>query len=161
MWEQVGMAVVHPDPLYVAWVALSIVALLVLALLFQVKFVKKVWSPVVQFVTTAHFTYHSWRAKREMKMNRKRERALRDRTAAAMIQWLMYQVYSNEMTLEESYEMQRLVARTLKHPAMSPLFDPDFVKGEIKKRRKNGIHKPVALPGMSAREKLRSVISAA
>lgn len=79
-------------------------------------------------------------------MKRQREQALKERAAAALIQWLMYQVHTGEMTLEESYDLQRMMARAVKHPSLTPLFDPDFVKDQIKKRRANGINKPVKLP---------------
>jgi len=107
-------------------------------------------------VSNALIRHRTWRARREMQMHKKRELALKERAAAALIQWLQYQVYSGEMTVDESYDMQKMLARVLRHPSMTPLFDADYVKNEIKKRLASGMYKRAP----NRREKLKHILSA-
>lgn len=104
----------------------------------------------------ARRNYLTWVARRELRMRRARLMALKERAASALTAWLLYEVQTNGMTLEESYDMQMMLARNLCYPDLQPKYEPDNVKSRIKARRAQG-HRPVKLPDMDRRGKLKLI----
>lgn len=100
-------------------------------------------------------------ARRELRMHRKRLLALKERAAGALIDWLMYSVNKGEMTLDESYDLQRTLATSIAYPAMAPKYEPEFVKNQIKARRLRGDNRPVLLPDSNKRGLLRAKLHGA
>jgi len=96
--------------------------------------------------------FRIWHARRELRMHRARLLALKERAAAALIEWLMYEVSKGEITLEESYDLQKILAHSIAYPGLMPAFEPTFVKKQIKARRaQNGHDKAIPFPDREER----------
>lgn len=91
-------------------------------------------------------------------MHRKRLLALKERAAAKIIDWLLYEVSTGGMTRDESYDLQKILARNMACPGLMPTYDPDYVKTQIRARRAQG-HHPVKLPDVNKRGKFRLLLN--
>jgi hypothetical protein len=126
---------------------------------------KAVWSAALKFsfvpwlfLLKFRGKYLTWAARRELKMKRARLLALKERAASALIEWLQTEVHNGGMSVSESYDLQKILARNIAYPALMPQYDPDFVKTQIKARRAQGKHRPVKLPDMNRRGVLKTIL---
>lgn len=91
------------------------------------------------------------RARRELKVTRDREAALKAQVADAVVRLLLYRVRNGMMSLQRSYDVQDKIALGLQCPELrSKVSDPDIIKDRIKARRGNGVNAPVNLPDAEA-----------
>lgn len=151
------------DPLAFVWIVAFLVAALFVYLLWAAR--ASIWFWLyfsvmfpVNYLRRLRNRWITWRIRREHVMKRSREQKLKEEAASHLIAWLMERVHQGTLSLQDSYDLQKTLARTMAMPSLMPVYEPNFVKEAIKARRSMNGKAPVPFPDLNRRGRLKALL---